>query len=155
MQRLARPALRSGLATGLAAAAAAWLLFIGAGGAGMRLWGTPAAIAIFLVEVMFYAYAGFRLVAAGHGREAAAQAGLVAGLAAALASGFPRTALLLLNQPYMQVLQHSHAGHPHLPWPPLVVLYALLGAVLAGAALGAACGSIGGSIARATGAQLP
>lgn len=156
MPQAARHAVRIGVPAGLVAGTLAWAVFIAAGGSiGMRRFGTPAAVAVFLVEILLFAYAGLRHGRKSPERGAGMQAGLLAGIVAALASDFPRTALLLLSRPYLQHLQRLPPAHVHMPWLGLALLSALLGASLAGAALGAACGSIAGSIARAGGPQLP
>ena len=151
-----RTPLRAGVLTGLAAALAAWAVFGAAGGSlGMHRLGAPVAIAIFVLEIVLYAYAGLSLGRHGHGSGAGAFAGLVAGLVAGLAADLPRTALLLLSRPHMRWLQHAAVADVHLPWPGLALVAALLGASLAGAALGAACGSIGSTIAGPRQFQLP
>ncbi len=166
MKRLGieRPALRAGIASGLPAAAIAWLLFLAIGGSrGMSRAGTVLAMAVFIIEAVLYGYAGFRLRRAGHGAHTAMLGGLVAGWTTALLAAFPRSAVLMLSQVYMRFLQanpqHLSAGSLHMPWPPFTVLFALVGACLAGSALGAACGSIGASLAgsdiAAPPSQLP
>ena len=158
--RIGRPALRSGLASGLPAAAIAWLLFLAVGGVhGMVHAGTVLPMAVFVVEAVLYGYAGFRLRRTGHDAGTAMLGGAVAGWTTALLAAFPRNALLMLSTDYMRFLQaapqHLGAGGLHMPWPPLTVLLALVGALLAGSALGAACGSIGASFARADVAGRP
>ncbi len=150
-------AQRTGLAAGLAAAAVAWIAFIGLGGSGgMPRAGTLPSMAVFLVDIVLFGYAGFRLRRAGHDQKTAVSGGLVAGLTSGLLASFPRSAILLMSRGYMRFLEAG--ATPYLPRAPFIVLVALAGAVLAGLALGAACGSIGGSLARPrdrAGAQLP
>ncbi len=156
---IGRPAMRSGLASGLPAAALAWLLFLAVGGShGMARMGTVLPMAVFVIEAILYGYAGFRLRRSGYDTGTAMLGGIVAGWTTALLAAFPRNALLMLSVGYMRFLQaapHLGAGSPHMPWPPLTVLLALVGALLAGSALGAACGSIGASLARADAAAPP
>ena len=157
---IAKSALRTGLAAGLAAAAFAWIAFVGLGGSlGMARHGALVPMAVFVVEVLLYAYAGFRLRRSGSDQRTAVVGGLVAGWTNALLSGFPRSAILLLSHAYMKYLLYTSlgytAGRLHMPWPPLTLLVALVGALLAGTALGAACGSIGGSFARGDGVTAP
>lgn len=143
------PALRTGFAAGLPAAAVVWIAFIALGGSGgMRHVGALLPMAVFIVEVVLYGYAGFRLRQGGHDQLTAMQGGLVAGWTSALFAAFPRSAMLLLSTRYMAFLQGYNAEHLYMPWPPFTVLLALVGALLASTALGAACGSIGGSFAR-------
>ncbi len=151
-------ALRSGLASGLPAAALAWIVFIGRGGSrGMTHQGTMLPMVVFVVEILLYGYAGFRLRRAGNDRRTAMAGGLIAGWTAALLAEFPRGAILLLNHGYMRYLQGAlpHAGNLSLPWLPFTVAAALIGALLAGSALGAACGSIGASCADAWSLPVP
>jgi len=157
------PALRTGLAAGLAAAVVAWTVFVGLGGSGgMPHAGSLPPMAVFLADIMLFGYAGFRLRRSGHDQPTAVLGGLVAGLTSGLLASFPRSAILLMSRGYMRVLQATpqHAGPTtlHLPSAPITVLFALAGATLASLALGAACGSIGGSLARPSDrveAQLP
>ena len=142
-------AVRTGFLTGLAIAAVTWAIFLAGGGTtGMTVHGALVPIAVFTAEVLLCAGAGYRLRRGGLDGQAALRGGLVAGLTSALLAGFPRVAILLLSDRYLRYLAGPHASRVQLPWLPLAVLFALVGAVLAGAVLGAASGAIGGAFAK-------
>ena len=143
---------RAALRAGAAAAALVWIAFLVHGGVrGVEHEGTVLPLALFLVEALLFGYAGFRVRRSGLGAKESAQAGALAGLLAELLAGFWRTVLLFLNHGYMTWLQGAKnpgAALTQMPWPPLTVLAALVGAVLAGVAIGAAAGAIGGAFAQ-------